>query len=93
MDTTEAKEGTAMNTTTIPNDYLDGLARESFVSALCRLAAEMPYCSDEQADREYRAVCRYRGYDRIARLFGVESGRDMMDAAIRVRAAAEQVTA
>jgi hypothetical protein len=80
---------TTQDITTIPNDYLDGLARESFVSALCRLAAEMPYCTDGQADREYRAVCRYRGHARIARLFGVESGRDMIHAAIRVRAAAE----
>ena len=83
-----------MNTTTTDNrkqpttkDVLNGLA-----SSLCRLAAQMPYVSNETYQTEYDLLCRNYGW-MLHHITGVGSWQALSECAITVRVAAEKAAA
>ena len=83
-----------MTTTTTDNrkqpttdDVLNGLA-----SSLCRLAAQMPYLSNETYQTEYELLCRNYGW-MLHHITGVGSWQALSECAITVRVAAEKAAA
>jgi hypothetical protein len=81
----------AMNLTIDP--MIEQHVRESLAHSLCRLASLMPYCTDDEAREEYAMLDRRCSHEYLYKVTGVASWKALMEKAIIVRAAAEEVTA
>jgi hypothetical protein len=88
--TTTHHEEPAMNTTTM---HTDQSVREEIASSLCRLAAFMPYCTDQQAGEEWVSLGHRSSFVEVMRISGITTWQELLDRALQVRAAAEEVTA
>ena len=77
-----------MKTSTIDTDQA---VREEIATSLCRLAALMPYCTDQQAGEEWVDLGRRISIVRVMSLTGMTTWQELLERAVRVRAASEEV--
>jgi len=89
--TQEIEMTTTVNAPAVPTIGPYDSFREDFASALCRLAAAMPYSSENAARNEMSVLVCNWGIGEFP--IGIKSYSDLLDRAIIVRAAAEGVTA
>lgn len=78
-------------TTTI-DPMIERHVREALANSLCRLAAQMPYCTDDEARLEFHSLDKSCSHKWLYEVTGVASWRALLDKAITVRAAAEGAT-
>lgn len=78
---------------TILDPTLDQHFRNLLTNSICRLAAKMPYCNEEDAREELRHLTDNCGHGWLYRVTGVSTAQQLIDLAIKVRAAAEEAAA
>ena len=62
---------------------------ENIATILCHLASKMPYCADEDAQRDWAYLTNTWTTKQVIAYSGLRSWRDLLDRAITIRVAAE----
>jgi hypothetical protein len=62
---------------------------EIVATMLCHLASKMPYCADEDAQRDWTYLTNRYTTKQVIAYTGLRSWQDLLDRAITIRAAAE----
>ncbi len=80
------------NVYTVDHD-IDNAAeiREVVTGMLCHMASKMPYCADEDAQRDWHYLNARFGHHHVSIVTGISSWLILIDRAVSVRAAAEEV--
>ena len=75
--------------TTTQGEAAMNTIEENIATILCHLASKMPYCADEDAQRDWAYLTNRWTTKQVIAYSGLRSWRDLLDRAITIRAAAE----
>jgi hypothetical protein len=77
--------------TPVVDSTLEQHFRDLLANSICRLAVKMPYCSEDSAREELHHLYTVCGKYWLEAFAGISTAHQLIDKAIKVRAAAEKI--